>query len=100
MKKERKAWKEMKEIEKENVKEIKKKIEKWKNEKLHECSVVGSQVGWGYTASMIRCFERKNGDLCVVNWGYVSRVNYCPFCGYEAKTQMKLKDGVGSRVVG
>ena len=98
--KRKEAWKIMKEIEKENVKEVKKKIEKWKNEKLHECSVVGSQVGWGYTASMIRCFERKNGDLCVVNWGYVSRVNYCPFCGYKAKMQMKLKKGVNSRVVG
>jgi len=100
MEKERKAWEKMKEVEKENVKAIKKKIEKMENEKLHECSVVGSQVEWGYTASMIRCFERENGSLCVVNWGYVSRVNYCPFCGYKAKMQMKLKEGVGGRVIG
>ncbi|MBA7580010.1 hypothetical protein ES708_21896 [subsurface metagenome] len=83
----------MKKIEKENIKEIKKRIEKMESGKLHECSVIGSEVEWGYTASMIRCFERENGSLCVMNWGYVSRVNYCPFCGYKAKMQMKLKRG-------
>ena len=69
-------------------------------EKLHECSVVGLEVEWDFTASVIKCYERESGKLFVENWGYVSRVNYCPFCGYKSKKQMELKKGVDGCVVG
>lgn len=35
------------------------------------------------------CFEDIDGFLFVSNGEYGSQVNFCPFCGYEAKVKIK-----------
>jgi hypothetical protein len=36
-----------------------------------------------------RCYEDELGRLWVTNDEYESQVNFCPFCGYRAKDQVK-----------
>ena len=36
------------------------------------------------------CYE-ENGKLFITNGEYSNQVNYCPFCGYKAKIQLKEK---------
>jgi len=71
---------------------------------LHDCSVHDVDVEWEeycilYGGAVIDCLERIDGKLYVNNGEYGNRVNYCPFCGYKAKMQMKLKKGVGGHVI-
>jgi len=66
------------------------------NEKLHYCSEHDLDVKWNdykvlYGAAVIDCKEHDDGHLYVDNSEYGNRVNYCPFCGFKAKKQMKMK---------
>jgi len=54
---------------------------------LHECKT----PGWffaGDAEAITRCFEKSDGTLWVENGEYRSQVNFCPFCGYEAKVKV------------
>lgn len=42
----------------------------------------------GYGAAVTICLEFENGDLWVDNGEYGNRVNFCPFCGYEAQNKI------------
>lgn len=42
-----------------------------------------------YMAAVTRSYEDGKGNLYVTNGEYESRVNFCPFCGHAAKSQMK-----------
>lgn len=35
-----------------------------------------------------KCYEDDEGKLWIETVDYVSRVNFCPFCGYEAKVKV------------
>ena len=43
----------------------------------------------GFGVAVIRCYEDEQGRLWVTNDEYETRVNFCPFCGYQAKSQVK-----------
>jgi len=43
-----------------------------------------------YGPAIDECSER-GGKLYVSNGEYESQVNYCPFCGYEAKGKVPIK---------
>lgn len=63
--------------------------------KLHDCSVHDVEVEFEdyrilYGCAVTECIEYEDGKLYVSNGEYGNRVNYCPFCGYKAKVQMKL----------
>lgn len=63
---------------------------------LHGCDALELDVKWvdyrvQYGSAVISCVEIGDGRLYVSNGEYGNRVNYCPFCGYKAKKQMKLK---------
>jgi hypothetical protein len=34
------------------------------------------------------CYEDAEGRLWVTNEEYITQVNFCPFCGYEAPNQI------------
>lgn len=42
-----------------------------------------------FGAAVDRCVEDEQGRLWVDNREYKNRVNYCPFCGYRAKSQVE-----------
>lgn len=42
-----------------------------------------------YGNAIDKCIELNDGTLMVDNDEYSSQVNYCPYCGYEAKTKIK-----------
>ena len=62
---------------------------------LHDCSIHDLEDEWGecilYGGAVFECLEGIDGKLFVNNGEYGSRVNYCPYCGYKAKNQMKMK---------
>jgi wobble nucleotide-excising tRNase len=41
-----------------------------------------------YGGAIRRCQEDEDGTLWVDNGEYASQVNYCPFCGYQARVQV------------
>ena len=45
----------------------------------------------GFGAAIIYCGEIDDGILQCGNGEYETRVNYCPFCGYKAKSQVEYK---------
>jgi hypothetical protein len=49
----------------------------------HECS--GDLPDAVYGPAIYMCEEDDEGKLWVTNGEYASQVNYCPYCGYEAK---------------
>ena len=53
----------------------------------HSCIINLPYYGCG--AAINRCIEDFEGRLAVDNDEYASYVNYCPFCGYEAKTKVE-----------
>lgn len=68
------------------------------SEKLHDCSIHDYGVDWDdfrilCGGAIFDCLGHEGGKLYVNNGEYGNRVNYCPFCGYKAKKQMKLKKG-------
>lgn len=44
----------------------------------------------GFGPCVTRCYEDEHG-LWVTNDEYETRVNFCPFCGYQAKSQVKYE---------
>lgn len=42
----------------------------------------------GYGAAVTCCVEDEEGKLWVANGEYESQVNYCPYCGFRASTQV------------
>lgn len=64
--------------------------------KLHECS---PGYDWqkekkvfpesGYGSPGWHCAEHEDGTLWLDNEEYGVRVNFCPFCGFEAKSQIE-----------
>ena len=54
---------------------------------LHHCSIQTPSHSYG---DAIRdCTEDEDGRLFVDNCEYGSQVNFCPYCGYEAKIKVK-----------
>lgn len=67
---------------------------------LHRC-----EPGWDYETDQLLfpsggtsgpavtiCYEDPAGRLWVTNGEYMTRVNFCPFCGYEARQQIDWED--------
>ena len=75
-------------------------MEKKKSEvdnKFHSCDYEMLDIEYKdfkklYGVAIFECFENGDGELIVTNDEYGNRVNYCPYCGYKAKNQMKLKE--------
>ena len=57
---------------------------------LHKCEGDTQHDGYGPAVEM--CHEDEDGILWVGNGEYGSRVNYCPYCGYESRNQEDRKD--------
>lgn len=61
----------------------------------HKCLFVALEdpykevVGWGTAVDC--CVELEDGTFMVTNDEYSNRVNYCPFCGAKAPTQVVLE---------
>jgi len=47
----------------------------------------------GYGTAVDSCEEDADGKLWVGNSEYGTRVNYCPFCGYEAREKVDWEPG-------
>ena len=45
----------------------------------------------GFGPAILRCYEDEQGRLWVTNDEYESQVNFCPFCGYQAKNQVNYE---------
>ncbi len=61
--------------------------------RLHECKIpISTEFDddpreiWG--GAIGKCTEYADGTLWVDNGEYGSQVNFCPFCGYEAKVKI------------
>ncbi len=50
---------------------------------LHKCEDQGAS----YMEAVTSCTEFNDGTLMVGNGEYGSRVDFCPFCGYAARTK-------------
>lgn len=55
---------------------------------MHKCK--GNLPESLYGAAIDHCFE-EDGKLFVSNSEYMSQVNFCPYCGYEAKIKVEIK---------
>ena len=58
---------------------------------LHNCAPAWSEKHenfQGYGSAVDICTENDKGELWVSNLEYSSRVNFCPFCGYRAPSQV------------
>lgn len=44
---------------------------------------------YNYGSAITYCKETEEGILYVSNNEYTSQVNFCPFCGYEAKRKIQ-----------
>lgn len=56
----------------------------------HKCD--GDTEHGAYGPAVDHCFEEENGELWISNEEYASRVNYCPYCGYESRNKEGRKD--------
>ena len=56
------------------------------DEEKHKC--YGNTPVAGYGAAVCWCEEDEEGRLWVDNGEYSSQVNYCPYCGFRAPTQV------------
>ena len=45
----------------------------------------------GFGPCITRCYEDEQGCLWVTNDEYETRVNFCPFCGYQAKSKVNYE---------
>lgn len=55
----------------------------------HRC--IGDLPDDGYGEAIDFCGEKDDGTLWVSNSEYSSQVNFCPYCGYEAKVKAEIK---------
>lgn len=55
---------------------------------LHHCAGTVNRDGTpkGYGEAIGTCWENSNGELWVDNGEYDSRVNFCPYCGFRARS--------------
>ena len=63
---------------------------------MHRCEVVDLDVKWKdysieHGGAILKCYEALDDWLYVSNDEYGNKVNYCPFCGYKGKKQIKFK---------
>ena len=59
--------------------------------KLHRCIAdldLMKHLHGMYGCAIERCQENAAGELWCDNDEYATRVNFCPFCGYEAPERM------------
>ncbi len=61
----------------------------------HTCPVTYMSKHDGHGHAVEYMFEADDGTLWAENDEYGTQVNFCPFCGYKARTQLVL---VPSRV--
>lgn len=57
---------------------------------IHKCTCKVPHAIYGPAVNL--CREDHNGTYWVGNGEYASQVNYCPFCGKKAPTQIKDED--------
>ena len=62
------------------------KREKNLNGEPHRCDIRTPDDLYG--PAIVACLEEEDGTLWVSNDEYMSQVNYCPMCGYKARTQV------------
>ena len=53
----------------------------------HRCEGDFPKAAWG--EAIRYCFEGEDGKLRVTNEEYASQVNFCPYCGCEAKVRVE-----------
>lgn len=56
---------------------------------LHHCCAQSKSGGYGGAVDV--CFETDDSELWVGNGEYASQVNFCPWCGYEAKVKVTVE---------
>lgn len=57
----------------------------------HECNAPNEARDGMYGIAIDKCWESDDGILWVDNDEYCSQVNYCPYCGYQAKIKIEKK---------
>ena len=55
----------------------------------HRCEAPNESKDYIYGCAIWVCYENELDELVVENGEYGSQVNYCPYCGYEAKNKIK-----------
>jgi hypothetical protein len=55
----------------------------------HKCE--GTLPDGAYGEAINSCSEDKDDKLWIDNGEYSSQVNYCPYCGYKSKKQVKVE---------
>lgn len=59
------------------------------NMERHYCTQPKGTKDYIYGVAIYQCTELEDGTLMVDNEEYGSQVNFCPYCGYEAKVKIK-----------
>lgn len=63
-----------------------------KKQNGHRCESIATGMGMlevgGYGEAVCDCWEGEDGTFVADNGEYANRVNYCPFCGAKAPTQI------------
>lgn len=59
------------------------------SEGKHRCKAPNESKDYIYGCAIWVCYEDELDELVVENGEYGSQVNYCPYCGYEAKNKIK-----------
>lgn len=60
--------------------------------KRHNCSIPVSAITGYHGIAADTCWENENGEFYITNDEYDNQVNYCPFCGAKAPTQIQSND--------
>lgn len=60
----------------------------FKKKERHLCE--GCLPSDSYGGALNECREDDQGRLWVSNGEYASAVNFCPYCGYKASTQVEV----------
>ena len=55
----------------------------------HLCNAPILSKDYIYGSAINVCVEHEDGTLVVDNGEYGSQVNFCPYCGYEAKVKIE-----------
>jgi len=55
----------------------------------HDCKLPEKAKQDGFGGSISYCLEDASGELWVGNDANENQVNFCPFCGFEAKVRIK-----------
>ena len=59
------------------------------NMERHYCKASRKAKDYIYGVAIYQCTELEDGTLMVDNDEYGSQVDYCPYCGYEAKVKIQ-----------